>query len=386
MAVECQAVNAGRCPTLQSSRPRARVRSPAAAHRNVGRRPDDDDNANGTIQVSANPMNRLLDIVGTWPPLTALVAVLLLAAPVAVEAIPRVGLLSDEALTDDAAAGAPAVREGLRAIGYVEGQNIVVESRLAEWNSDRLPSLAQELVRLKVDIVVAIGGPAARAAKNATQTTPIVFARVGDPVGLGLVSTIGRPGGNITGVSVAITEFGAKRLELLREAVPGLKRVGALLDPTFPPAALELKVLEGAARSLRVELDVSAVRDVKEFERALLTMTRKHVGAVEVLPSQLFTGQRNLITDLVAKSRLPAMFQRSEFVAAGGLMSYGPSYTEMYRRVAVYVDRIIKGAKPADLPVEQPTKLELVINQKTAKALGLKISPSLLLRADQIVE
>jgi len=326
---------------------------------------------------------------------TALAAALacgvLLAAPLAAEAqpagkVPRVGLLSDEALIDEAAAGEPAFRNGLREIGYLEGHNIVVERRSAEWSSDRLPDLARELVQLKVDIIVTIGGPAARAAKNATKTIPIVFVRVGDPVALGLVPTIGRPGGNITGVSVDIADFAAKRLELLLQTLPGLRRVGALWDPTFPPAAVELKVLEGAARSLGVKLHVASVRDATEFERALLTMTKEHVGAIEVLPATVFTGQRKQIIGLVAKSRLPAVFQRREFVADGGLMSYGPSYAAMYRRAAFYVDRILKGAKPADLPIEQPTKFELVINLKTAKALGLTIPPSLLLRADQVIE
>jgi putative ABC transport system substrate-binding protein len=315
-----------------------------------------------------------------------------LAAPLAAEAespagrIPRVGLLSDEALTDEAAAGEPAFRMGLEAIGYVQGQNIVVERRLAEWNSDRLPALASELVKLKVDIIVAIGTAAARAAANATKTVPIVFTRVADPVALGLVPNLARPRGNITGLAVNTTEIAAKRLELLLQAVPGLRRIDIVWDPSFPPAEIELRRTQEPTRSLRVELHMFPVRDVGEFEKALATVTREHVGAIEVLPATVFTGQRQRIADLVAKARLPAMFQRREFVVAGGLMSYGPSYAEMYRRAAIYVDKLVKGAKPADLPVEQPTRVELVVNTKTAKALGLTIPPSLLLRADQVIE
>ena len=315
-----------------------------------------------------------------------------LAAPFAADAeppaggIPRVGLLSDEALTDEAAAGAPAFRKGLEAIGYVQGHNIVVEHRLAEWNSDRLPALASELVKVKVDIIVAIGTAAARAAANATTTVPIVFTRVADPVALGLVSSLARPGGNITGLTVDATEIAAKRLELLLQAVPRLQRIGIVWNPSFPPAELELRRTQEPTQSSRVELHIFPVRDVAEFEKALATATREHVGAIEVLPATVFTGQRQRIVDLVAKARLPAMFQRREFVMAGGLMSYGPSYAEMYRRAAIYVDKLLKGAKPADLPVEQPTKFELVINLKTAKALGLSIPPSLLARADQVIE
>ena len=328
-------------------------------------------------------MNRRAFVTGLGP---------VLAAPLAAEAespagrIPRVGLLSDEALTDEAAAGEPAFRKGLEAIGYVQGQNIVVERRLAEWNSDRLPALASELVKLKVDIIVAIGTGAAQAAANATKSVPIVFTRVADPVALGLVPNLARPGGNITGLAVNTTEIAAKRLELLLQAVPGLRRIGIVWDPSFPPAQIELRRTQEPTRSLRVELHMFPVRDVGEFEKALATVTREHVGAIEVLPATVFTGQRQRIADLLAKARLPAMFQRREFVVAGGLMSYGPSYAEMYRRAAIYVDKLAKGAKPADLPVEQPTRVELVVNTKTANALGLTIPPSLLLRADQVIE
>jgi putative ABC transport system substrate-binding protein len=277
-------------------------------------------------------------------------------------------------------------QKGLRDLGYVEGQNIVIEYRSSDERQDQLPGLAAELVRLKVDVIVTIGTPAARAAKNATKTIPIVFARIADPVALGLVSSLGRPGGNTTGVSVATTQLAAKRLELLKQAVPRLARVGVLWNPAFLPAALELREIEDAARALKVQVHAVAMQGPEELQRALSTMRTDRVGALMLVPNPLLYEQPKRVTDLLTSSRLPAMFWRAEWVEAGGLMSYGPSFADMYRRAATYVDKILKGAKPGDLPVELPTKFELVINLKTAKALGLTIPQSLLSRADEIIQ
>ena len=301
--------------------------------------------------------------------------------------VPRVGFLSDESASGTSAAlSFEPFSKGLRDLGWVEGQNFRFERRYGEGKNEALSELAAELVRLRVDVIVAFGTPAARAAKNATETIPIVFARVGDPVGFGLVKSLARPGGNLTGVSVITVELGAKRLELLKEAVPGVTRVGVLWDPSFSPAAPELRQIEGAARSLGVELHPAAVQRPEEFEGALLAMKRQSVGALTVVGGIVFTEYRKRLTDLAATIRLPMMVYRRELVEAGGLLSYGPKYPDMYRRAASYVDKILKGAKPAGLPVEQPTHLELVINLKTAKALGLTIPPSLRLRADEVID
>ena len=300
--------------------------------------------------------------------------------------VPRVGVLSDES-TALGPVPSGAVRDGLRELGYVEGQTIAVEYRYSEGRPDRLPGLAAELVGLKLDVIVAVGTPAALAAKGATRTIPIIFTRIGDPLAIGLVSNLARPGGNLTGVSLLTYELSAKRLELLKEAIPGVTRIGVLWNPTFPPAGLELKELEGrgAARSLGLQLHTAAARSPEEFEEALRAVARERVGAITVLTDQMFTDQRKRIANLVAKTRLPAMFVRSEMVEAGGLMSYGTSYADVHRRAAAYVDRVLKGANVGDLPVEQPTKFEFVINLKTAKSLGLKLPQSLLQRADRVI-
>ncbi len=328
--------------------------------------------------------------------LIVLLALALLAAPLAVvlfvvptdaaaqtAKIPRVGVLSDEA--SPAKSPGP-FRRGLRELGYVEGQNISIEYRYAEGRQNRLAVLAAELVGLNMDVILAVGTPAAQAAKNATKTIPIVFTRIGDPVGVGLVPVLARPGGNLTGVSILTVATGAKRLELLKETLPRITRVGVLWDPSFPPATLELKEIEGAARSLKVRLQLVTVRDPSEFDKAFAAITNEGADALFVSISQMFADQRTKVTALAAKSRLPAIFSRSEFVEAGGLMSYGPDFTVVYHRAAAYVDKILKGTKPGDLPVEQPTKLQLLINLKTAKALGLTIPQSLLIRADEIIE
>jgi len=315
-------------------------------------------------------------------------ALCLTAAPLAADAqeeakVPRIGYLSprpgpshfDEAF-----------RQGLHELGYVEGKNIIIDYRYAAWVWERLPVLAAELVRSKVDILVATGGNAtALAAKSATSTIPIVFTTA-DPVRGGLVASLARPGGNITGVNILTLELNVKRLQLLKEAVPEAVRVAVLVNPTSPTSGLALKDMEGAAHSLGVGLLVQQVRDQKELPNAYSKMTRERAQALAVMNDPLFLAQREQIVALAARSHLPAVYEFREFADVGGLMSYGTSISEMYRRVATYVDKILKGAKPGELPVEQPAKIELVINLKTAKALGLTIPQSILLQADEVIQ
>jgi putative ABC transport system substrate-binding protein len=316
----------------------------------------------------------------------------LLAAPLAAEAqqarkMARVALLSDESPSlSSELLSSETLLKALRDLGWVEGENVTFKRRYSAGKNEILPGLAAELVHVKVDVIVAIGTPAARAAKNATETIPIVFARVGDPVGSGLVRSFARPGGNVTGVSIVTVDLGPKRLELLRETISGVAQVGVLWDPSFPPAVAELKEIEGAARSLRVVIWPLGVQRPDEFEGALLAMTTHHAAALIVVSGRVFTQHRHRLAELTTKARLPMMSYRREVAEAGGLMSYGPNYPDMDRRAATYVDKILKGAKPNDLPVEQPAKVEFVINLKTAKALGLTIPPSLLQRADQVIE
>ena len=283
-----------------------------------------------------------------------------------------------------------AFRQGLRDLGYVEGRNLVIENREAEGKADRLPVLAAELVALKVDVIVAApgtGGP--RVAMQATRTIPIVFIAAGDPVGSGLVTSLARPGGNVTGLSNLAPELVGKRLELLTQAVPGVSQVAVLW---FPGALGErtdkdmLKEAEVAARGLGVRLQFVEARDPADFDRAFSDMTRARAGALTVLPSNMFLREHRRLVDLVAKNRLPTVFPWREVVDAGGLMSYGANQPDLFRRAATYVDKILKGAKPGDLPVEQPTKFELVINLKTAKALGLTIPQSVLAHADEVIQ
>src|SRR6266446_4170676 len=279
--------------------------------------------------------------------------------------------------------------QGLRDLGYVEGRNLVIEYRDAEGKFERLPALAAELVALKVDVIVAGGTPHALAAKQATRTIPVVFASAGDPVTSGLVTSLARPGGNVTGVSVLRPDLVGKCLEQLKQAVPGVSHVAVLWHPGGHGERTEENILKGAevaGRALGVRLQFVEARDPADFDRAFSDMTRARAGALTVLPSAMLNNERRRLVDLAAKNRLPAVYPLREAVDAGGLMSYGPNGADMYRRAATYVDRILKGAKPGDLPVEQPTKFELVINLKAAKALGLTIPPSLLGRADHVVE
>ena len=280
-----------------------------------------------------------------------------------------------------------AFRQGLRELGWVEGQNIVIDYRYAEDQVDRLPDLAAELVRLKVDLIVSLGTQGVTAAKNATETIPIVMIAVRDPVGTGLIASLARPGGNVTGVSgSAGLEIVTKQLELLKETVPKIRRVAILSNPANAYHQLAIREVHVAARSLGVQLQLLEARGPNEFDGAFAAMAKERVGALLVLSDGIFSSHRTRLADLAARSRLPAAYAVSEIVEAGGLMSYGPSFLDSYRQAATYVDRILRGAKPAELPVEQPTKYELVINLKTAKALGLTIPQTLLLRADHVIQ
>jgi putative ABC transport system substrate-binding protein len=283
-----------------------------------------------------------------------------------------------------------AFRQGLRELGYAEGRNVVIEYRDAEGKSERLPALAAELVALKVDVIVTGGGTlAALAAKQATKTLPIVFVSVGDPVTSGLVISLARPGGNATGLSVIAPELAGKRLELITLAVPAVRQVAALWQPGSLPERTQEDYLEGvevAARALGVRLQKVEARSPVDIDRAFSAMTRARVDALLVLSSLMLSSERRRLADLAAKNRLPTMFSFRAYVDAGGLMSYGPSVADLFRRAATYVDRILKGAKPADLPVEQPRKFELVINLRAARALGLTIPQSVLARADHVIE
>jgi len=314
----------------------------------------------------------------------------LLAAPLAPEAqqtgkISRVGRLSPVSASVDAPLLA-AFRQGLGDLGWVEGRNITFETRFAEGRADRLPELAAELVRLNVDVIVSGATPGALAAKNATATIPIVMVTTGDPVASGLISSLAKPSGNLTGLTVRGRELSAKRLQLLKEAFPRVTRVAVLSNPTNPETEPMVKGLEVAARSLGVQLRVLEVRDPTEFAKAFAAISRERAGAIMVLTDLLFNTHRRQILELAAKSRLPATYGFRQDVDAGGLMFYGAALADMYYGAATYVDKILKGVKPADLPVEQPTKFELVINLKTAKALGLTIPPSMLARADRVIE
>jgi putative ABC transport system substrate-binding protein len=277
--------------------------------------------------------------------------------------------------------------QALRELGYVEGRNIIIERRYAEGRAERLPDLAAELVRLKPDVIVATATAATQAAKNATKTIPIVMVAVLDPVGTGLIASLARPGGNITGLTfLAGLEIVGKTLQLLKEAVPGIRRVAVLWNPTHPTHQVALQELKAAARVLGVELQPLGARGPDEFDSAFSAMARERADALLVMPETIFVQHRIRLADFAAKHRLPAMHAVREHAEAGGLMAYAPNVVEIVRHAAIFVDKILKGAKPADLPVEQPTKFELVINMKTAKALGLTIPQSVLFRADQVIQ
>ena len=343
-------------------------------------------------------MNRLLGIFRLRPPITTVVAILLLlAAPLAARAQPmgkvwRIGYLSPGPATDHSnpASGVSALRQSLRELGYVEGQNLVIDSRYAEGDFGRLSSLAAELVRLKVAVIVT-WGPGILVAKGTTSTIPIVMASTLDAVASGFVQSLARPGGNVTGLTLISTELMGKRLQLLTEALPGLNRLAFLIAPPEIDrggGVMELlgKATEAASKSVGIRLQVLRVRDPIEFDAAFSAMAREQAGALYVVENPLLNTHRDRILELARRHHLPTMFGVSRSMEIGGLMAYGPNTGDMNRRAATYVDRILKGAKPSDLPVEQPTKFELVINLKTAKALGLTIPPALLFRADRVIE
>ena len=314
----------------------------------------------------------------------------LLAAPLAAQGqqaakVPRIGFLGNSTAALEANLVGP-FREGLRDLGYVEGQNILIEYRWAEGKYERFPALIAELIALKVDVIVTAGTPAALAVKKATTSIPLVMAAVGDPIGVGLVASLARPGGNVTGLSAIAPELEGKRLELLREVVPKLSHIAVLWNPDNPFQPGSLKETRAAAQVLGIKVQLLGVRTAEDFPAAFAAILKERPDALLVLADRIFLHNRARIVDFEAKRRLPGMYPYRELVEAGGLMSFGPSYADMHRRAATYVDKILKGAKPADLPVEQPTKFDLVINLKTAKALGLTIPPSLLGRADEAIQ
>jgi putative ABC transport system substrate-binding protein len=316
-----------------------------------------------------------------------LVAVVLVAVAVIAEAqqakkIPRIGFLA----VNPATSRQEAFREGLHELGYVEGKNIVIEWRTADGQSDRLPDLAAELVRLKVDAIVTAGAASTRPAKAATVTIPIVMALDNDPVGSGFVASLARPGGNITGLSQMAPELAGKRLELLKEVVPRLLRVAVLGEFKNPGNAQALKETELAAVAFGLQLQSLDVRSPKDIETAFREASKGRADAALVLGGPITTAQQGHIVELATKNRLPVIYPQSDYMDAGGLMFYGPSISDLYRRAAVFVDKILKGAKPADLPVEQPTKFEFIINLKAAKQIGLTIPPNVLVRADKVIK
>ena len=322
--------------------------------------------------------------------LSILFGVVLLAVAVIAEAqqptkIPRIGYLNTASLSS-VAARVEAFRQGLRELGYVEGKNIVIEERHAEGKPDRLSALVAELVRLKVDVIVTAGPQSTRAAKEATSTIPIVMTQDPDPVGTGFVASLARPGGNITGLSTLAPELSGKQLELLKEIIPKLSRVAVIGASTNPGNAQRLKEIELAAGAFKVELQYLDVLDLKDFEAAFQAASKGRAGAVLVLATPFATSQRAQITDLAAKYRLPASYPTTESTEAGGLMYYGTNTPDLYRRAATYVDKILKGAKPAEMPVEQPTKFEFIINLKAAKQIGLTIPQRVLARADRVIK
>ena len=297
--------------------------------------------------------------------------------------IPRIGMLRSDSPVNPIIG---VFRDGLRELGYLEGKNISFEYRFAEGKIDRLPDLAAELVRMKVDILVAAGGTAARSAKNATKTIPILMVGVGvDPVATGLVQSLARPGGNVTGFTLLAVETSSKRPELLKEAVPKLARMAVLYNPAEQGNLTEVNQVQTVARPLGLTIQSWEVRDTGDLERVFAAMGKQRPDGVYVAGGPLMNANEKRIVGFSLKSRLPSVYDRNEAVEAGGLMSYGTDRLHQYRRAAVYVDKILKGTKPADLPVEQPTKFEFVINLKTAKQIGITIPPNVLVRADKVI-
>ena len=299
--------------------------------------------------------------------------------------VPRVGYLGTSSASLEAEL-VNAFREGLRERGYVEGQNIVVEYRWAEGNYQRFPDLIADLVKLKVDLILTAGTPGALAAKRATQTIPIVMAVTGDAVATGLVSSLARPGGNLTGLTTMAPELEGKRLEILRELVPKLATLVVLLNTSNPFTAIQSEQTKISAKSLGIQVQPIDLQRPEDLKDAFARFARQRPDAMTMVADRFLLAHRAEIVEFVAKTRVPAMYPYRDFVVAGGLMSYAPSYEDLFRRSATYVDKILRGAKPSDLPIEQPTKFEFLVNVKTAKTLGVPIPPSLLLRADHVFE
>ena len=300
----------------------------------------------------------------------------------------RIGYLSIGSASTTYTRPLEAFRQGLRELGWEEGRNLLIEYRFAEGRADRLPALADELVRLKVDLIVASPTPSALAAKNATRTIPIVGMSLTEPVAVGLVPSLARPGGNVTGLTYGVdTEIFGKQLQLLKEVIPNVRSVAVLTNPGGSPAQpLVMESVKSAARSLGLPLQILEVRESGEFDAAFATMVKERAGALLLSGDALFFVHRHRLADLALKNGLPSMSTQSQWVEAGGLMSYAPSFPDLWRRAATYVDRIFRGARPADLPIEQPTKFELVVNMKTAKTLELTIPQSILARADVVIQ
>jgi putative ABC transport system substrate-binding protein len=301
--------------------------------------------------------------------------------------IPRIGYVNPGSPSDPARQSRfEAFRQGLRELGYVEGGNIAIESRWAEGHYDRYPALVADLVRLKVDVIVAQSGGATQAAQQATHTIPVVMSLVNDPVGSGFVTSLARPGGNITGLTIVSPDLVGKQLQLLREMVPRMSRIAVLRHPDNPASAAQLREAETAAVAMGARLQALEARNPSDIDAAFAAMIRERAGALLILGDAIFTSQRRQIAQLSEKARIPSIFHATEYAEVGGLMAYGPNFLDLERRAAAFVAKLLKGAKPADLPVEQPTTFELVINRKTAKTIGLTIPLSLLQSADRILD
>jgi putative ABC transport system substrate-binding protein len=329
--------------------------------------------------MKGGAMKNVLGFLAIVVPLVACAAMAEAQQPKKVPRIGYLGLIENPDLDGG-------FRKGLRELGYVKGQNINVEYRYAGGKVDQLAGLVAEMVNLRVDVIVASGTQSIEAAKKATKTVPIVFPVTPDPVESGFVASFARPGGNITGLSTLNPEVGGKRLELFKEVIPGISRVAVLWNPTNPGSAVNLKETDAAARSLGLKLQPLEVRSPEGFDEAFRAAKREHAGGLTMIPDAMLRAQQKRIHDFATKNRLPTVFHSSEFVLAGGLMSYGAHLPDLYRRAATYVDKILKGTKPADLPVEQPTKFELIMNLKTAKQIGLTIPPNVLVRADKVIK
>jgi putative ABC transport system substrate-binding protein len=337
--------------------------------------------------LSVNPKSRIQNL--KWLGLFAIALTFggaVATAQQQAKKIPRIGVLSSAGASRTPGFQIEAFREGLRDLGYIEGKNILVEYRYAEGEQDRIPSLVTELVQLKVDVLVVTALTAARLAKQATKTIPIVMVILSDPVATGIIDSLARPGGNITGFTRLTRELSGKRLELLKETIPGMSRAAVFWDANAPGAAAALKEYEAASRALKIKLQSLELRGPNpDFDAPLRVAGKMPLGALITINNALVRRYSKRIADLSIKHRLPSMYEGRDYIAAGGLMSYSANETEAYSRVAIYVDKILKGKKPADLPVEQPTKFELVINLNTAKQIGLNIPPNVLARADRVI-